>query len=317
MDSAHPMVARSGEDLLAMLPVLFGFQPDRSLVLVSLPPGPPMHARIDMGGTSGEVVEALALLFGPARKHRVERAVLYMLTDLATAEAFHEEIVTARRRWGIELLEVVVADGRRWRPLGSGAVAQEYDVWSHPFVAHAVLEGRVILPSRAALEATLSAEPARVAPVREHWGRGLVGAVDAASASALVARHADAGSAPGPHEIALLLALLEDDAACVEIAAATRRATARAHLGVWTTVVRAAPEELVAPAAAVLAFVAWLAGEGALAWCGVERARSGGGCAMTRLVAQLLEGAVRPETWDEWTDAGAGMTARDLGGGAA
>ena len=62
--------------------------------------------------------------------------------------------------------------------------------------------------------------------------------------------------------------------------------------------VRRSPEELVAPAAGLLAFAAWLAGDGALAWCAVDRSlRSDPDHTLAQLVAQALEGAVPPSAW--------------------
>ena len=52
---------------------------------------------------------------------------------------------------------------------------------------------------------------------------------------------------------------------------AITREEAAAHVRVWRDVVRRSPEELVAPAAGLLAFAAWLAGDGALAWCAIDR----------------------------------------------
>ena len=52
------------------------------------------------------------------------------------------------------------------------------------------------------------------------------------------------------------------------------RAVAPAHVGFWTDVVRRAPDDLLAAPAALLAFAAWLAGHGALAWCAVDRCQA-------------------------------------------
>jgi hypothetical protein len=63
--------------------------------------------------------------------------------------------------------------------------------------------------------------------------------------------------------------------------------------------VRVAPPDLVAPAASVLAFLAWLAGDGALAWCALDRAGEGERpCSLADRVAQALERALPPSVWD-------------------
>ena len=49
---------------------------------------------------------------------------------------------------------------------------------------------------------------------------------------------------------------------------------------------------------AVLAFAAWLAGHGAMAWCAVERARAQEPSnVLAGLVAQALEEALPPSSW--------------------
>jgi hypothetical protein len=67
---------------------------------------------------------------------------------------------------------------------------------------------------------------------------------------------------------------------------------------VWRELVRRTPEELAAPVAGLLAFAAWLSGDGALAWCAVERAlRADPDHTLARLVGRALEGAVPPSAW--------------------
>ena len=61
---------------------------------------------------------------------------------------------------------------------------------------------------------------------------------------------------------------------------------------------RRLPATHVAGPAAVLAFAAWLAGDGALAWCAVDRCRESEPThSLASLVAQLLESATPPDTW--------------------
>ncbi|QZY30869.1 DUF4192 domain-containing protein [Nocardioides coralli] len=67
--------------------------------------------------------------------------------------------------------------------------------------------------------------------------------------------------------------------------------------------VRRAPDDLAPHAAAVLGFVAWVSGDGALAWCAVDRARAlDPDHSLARLVADLLVAAVSPEEWEHVRD---------------
>ena len=78
------------------------------------------------------------------------------------------------------------------------------------------------------------------------------------------------------------------------------RADAVRHVAFWTDVVRRSPTSHVAGPAAVLAFAAWLVGDGALAWCAVDRCREAAPThSLASLVAQLLDSATSPDLWEE------------------
>jgi hypothetical protein len=63
-------------------------------------------------------------------------------------------------------------------------------------------------------------------------------------------------------------------------------------------VVRRSPDPLLAPPAALLAFTAWLSGDGALAWCAVDLCQGAEpGYSMAGLVTQALAGGIPPAAW--------------------
>jgi hypothetical protein len=68
----------------------------------------------------------------------------------------------------------------------------------------------------------------------------------------------------------------------------------------WTDLLRRAPGDLAGAAGAVLGFLAWLSGNGALAWCAVDRSEDAApGHELAGVVAELLSRAVPPEAWPE------------------
>ena len=78
----------------------------------------------------------------------------------------------------------------------------------------------------------------------------------------------------------------------------TREAAER-QVPVWSSLVRVAPPDLLASAASVLAFVAWLSGDGALAWCALDRAAEGDPpCTLADAVAEALDLALPPDVWE-------------------
>ena len=75
-------------------------------------------------------------------------------------------------------------------------------------------------------------------------------------------------------------------------------ADARRHVDLWRDVVRRSPGETLAAPAALLAFAAWLAGDGALGWCAVEVSQEAEpGYGLAGLVTQALAAGVPPTAW--------------------
>ncbi len=306
---------RSEADVLALVPFTLGFHPEDSLVLVALgPDNRPFHARIDLPDDVDELPLLPPPLVRAARRNGTERAVVVLYTDdHCMAEAAASLMVAALQTEGIACLLALRADGQRWYPQLAGPIdgraleGVPYDVRSHELTSQSVLEGRVTLGSRRQLVDSL----APIDPV-------LVDDVAAAHASlpALVltdrqllaaegrwlleqlALWMTTSVAPSPAVTARVLRAggaqqLRDRVWCEITAESADR-----HVELWRDVVRRSPEELVAPAAALLAFAAWLAGDGALGWCAVDRALSADpDHTLARLVGQALDNAVPPSTW--------------------
>jgi hypothetical protein len=120
--------------------------------------------------------------------------------------------------------------------------------------------------------------------------------------------------APGVEQVVELVRAWEeggprwDDGQAVAVAVALRsgqvrdglwrgldRTRARRQVDLWRDLVRRLPDQLVAHPAAVLAFVAWLAGDGALSWCAIDRCTAvEPGHPLAELVSELLTAAIPP-----------------------
>jgi hypothetical protein len=235
--------------------------------------------------------------------------VLFLLysDDPVRADRVTRRLVRAFRAADIEVVDVVRADGRRWFPLlrarrWAPPSGVPYDVSAHLFAAESVLSGRVTHASRADLEATVAPDPAAVARVAAAAGDPDGQRPEPGWLPATVARHVTAGSVPDDVEAASLLAGLLDVRVRDAALALLRRETAEAHARLWSDLVRRAPESLVAPAAAVLGFAAWLSGNGALAWCAVDRCLAADpDHRLARHLAEALTRAVPPSIWEEVT----------------
>jgi predicted nucleic acid-binding protein len=292
------LTARSPEDVLAAVPVVLGFEPRDSVVMLTFGGAETFHARVDL---SPAVDEAVTLLLEPALQHRVARVLFVVYAD----EGPPTRAVTGRLRRaftqaGIEVVEVLrVHEGRWFAPGRPGAPPSgvPYDVGDHRFRAQAVVEGIVVHSSRAELEGLLRPRPEAVAELARAVRRAVPSPPDE------IADLVDARLEPGRFATAelarVLLGMTEPrgrDAAW----AAMSREVAVDHLRLWTDTVQRAPEELVAAPAAVLALAAWLAGQGALAWCAVDRcAEVEPDNSLAGLVADALTRAVPPSAWTQ------------------
>lgn len=326
------LTARSPEDLLAAAAVVLGFWPSDSAVMLTFGCRHPFHARVDLPDR-GDIVdvvdgphrlagacrEVADTLVGPALQHGATRVVLLLYSDDPTlTRACWAALRTGFDDAGIEVIDAVRVGADRWYPLRAADRRRDegvaYDVSAHPFLVQAILDGRVTHRSRDDLAATLTTDDdaaARVAALVADLDAGAPdGAVDELTEGTWVEALAVDGHPPGEADLARLVRGLRStrvrDAAWSTITCET----ARAAIGFWTDVVRRTPDRLVPAPAALLAWAAWQHGNGALAWCAVDRCREVDvAYPLAGLLAEALERAVPPSVWDgfDWRE-GLGTT---------
>lgn len=310
------LTARTPEDLLAAVPVVLGFQPTDSLVMLTFGAPRPFHARVDLPRGPDAVAEVVEVLLGPARRHRVRQVVLvaYSADEHAAARVVRA-LCRAAGAAGIDVVDCVRAHEGRWFSLTPGgrpgvpAGGVAYDVSAHPFAAQSVLDGRVTHRSREELAASLSPDPARVAAVAAavadlpRWGREPD--TEQVWVAGTLGRLVREGTLPEDVEAARLLTAVRVEEVRDVAWQLMDRNDAVAQVALWTDLLRRAPAGLTAAPAALLGFAAWLAGHGALAWCALDRGEDDGDPSgaghrdLAGLVAALLERAVPPEDWGE------------------
>lgn len=307
---AHPadpaptlLRARTPDDIAAFVPLALGFLPERSVVMVSIGRGRGMHARVDLPHDPDDVDDVVEALLRPARRHGVDDVIVVVYDDDTTvadeaAWAIHEEFTAA----GIGVREVLRVHDDHWYAVLPGAPLAAYQgvrfaLADHRFTAQGVFDGRVTHASREALRSTIAPDADGARALEPDLAAATP--LPAGAVTALARRHVEHGTTFTGSELA---------AVALSIAAGDRRdeawvwltrGEARQAVELWSDAVRRLPAEHVSSPAAVLAFAAWLVGDGALAWCAVDRCRevepahSLGG-----LVAQLLEGATSPDSWE-------------------
>ncbi len=323
MTRPKTLTVRTPEDILALVPYVLGFLPEDSVVLMTTgDSGTPFHARTDLPD-SPEGLEAVAeLLVDAVVRNGARQGVVVLYT--ADAQLASEMLSTLRSHLQAIGVGIAVAlradDGCYADPDDPDAEPVAYDVEDHPLAAQAVFDGRVTYRTRQELSDSLvTNDPDAVERVAE-------------LCEAAADRLASAGRHPlGPRQPSRLRSTLVveglwardrlragvseatvlDDAdvarllvalVCAEIRdvlwAEIDQAGARAQVAFWTDVVRRAPLDVVAPAAALLAFAAWQAGDGALSWCALDRCREADpGYSMGQLIAATLQAAMPPSSW--------------------
>lgn len=303
------LTARSPEDLLAAVPVVLGFHPERSVVMMTFGVREAFHARVDLPDDDPALEEVARCLLEPVRRHRVPRVVFVLYCDDATrGRRTARRLVRRFTEAGVDVVEVLrVAEGRWFLATGSGRGVPEwgvpYDVSAHPFAARAVVDGQVTRKSRAALAATVAADGESVARVQQALHE-LGDAVDAHGAMGLcevaewMVGHTAAGTAPDDQELARVLISIRDPEVRDAGLAWLDRRNAVSRTDLWTDVLRRTPEPLVPAPAVLLALSAWVAGDGALAWCALERCLAADpDYPLAHRVAELLERAIPPSAW--------------------
>jgi hypothetical protein len=309
-------------DVLAFVPYSLGFLPADSIVLVAVGPrGTPMTARADLAGDTEDRLAAAAEVSRAAALNHANHALLVAYTDdPGRALTAVDEMADALAGVGVPVAHAFRADGRRWFTLlpedASWTAGTAYDLASHPLTSQSVLEGRVTYADRDGLAASLDpADPDRVDAValalahlgplpapaspqhdRPHlreeaqWAAGWV--------RHRVAHPVEVPRWPQAEDVARVLRVLEHGEARDVVWAEITRETSRDQVALWRTLARLAPAGHRAHVSALLAFAAWLDGDGALAWCAVDRARQADpDHGLAALVAGSLENAVPPSVW--------------------
>ncbi|HET7683173.1 MAG TPA: DUF4192 domain-containing protein [Marmoricola sp.] len=314
--------ARTPLDLIALAPYVLGFHPEDSVVLMTFGGGEPFHARVDLPLDVAGQESVSTMLEGAARKHAAPfAAVLVYSDDVEAAATMAELLVAGLCHAGVEVVDALRVEGEEYFDcLDTTLPGIPYDLSTHPFTASRVFDGRVAHDSRAALADTLVGT--------DEDDRAAVHQAATRFADAVLAEHGvdsirDAGDRwlgeqalwlhdrllelPGEgrqvrglsvSDCGRLLVLLSQLSLRDVAWGIIDRENARVQVDLWRELVRRAPDELLAAPAALLGFAAWQAGDGALAWCALDRCTAvDADYGLAEIVADLLTRAVPPSAW--------------------
>ena len=322
-------------ELLAGLPVLFGFRPTDSLVVICLEePRGRVGFRLRVDLPPPEQCEQLALHLVDVLRRNVAGVVLVVACsdEPVVADPAVRALVGRLRSAGIQVRDAVRCDGTRYwsyvcaDPACCPPEGRDYDEGGGRLVAEAVWAGMEVLPDRAALAARVGAiDPAGVERMERATAVAAQEMADALGDRDLATMQSDrslleTGMACVTEIVERRLARSDGDAAGEDLseADAARLAVwcslpivrdtvwarigtddAPAHLRLWSEAARMVVPPYELPVLALAGFSAWLSGDGALAWCAVERADEvDPDDRLVGLLSSLLIEAVPPSAWE-------------------
>lgn len=313
--SGRPVTkVRGPADTLALVPYLLGFVPVESLVVVAVARGTTFGPifRLDLPDEEDRS-SAADLVQGFLRKHGFAQVVVAVYSaDAEAADPFAALVLERMRAEAVQVVDAFRGDGSRWwsyvcdDPFCCPAKGVEYDVDASPAAVDAVMAGLAKAPDREALRAQFEpgaadARRAVAAAVSSLRGEGAP-LLTVEEVRALLPRVL-AGQVTEPREQARLLMTLTRTRQRDAVWGAMRRADAGQHLDAWRSLMRLAPDGLLAPVGSLAAFAAWLSGRGVLASHAVERVLTvHPDYPMAALIMRALESALDPHDWCSWEE---------------
>ena len=302
--------------LIAALPAVLGFVPEKSLVLVTVDRGEMgCVMRVDL---SEELLHSLAHIADVAAAAKPDSAIAVLIDeDGATCRTCNDEyrelaegLTTALASRGIELLAAHVVDrvavGGRWHCAdGCGNEGTVEDPSASPLAVAAVLDGRRLYARRADLQEVIEViDPARADALADVIGDRKpdpaqrpddAARADVEAAVAAAARVAD-GAELRDDELARLAWALTDLRVRDTLYALAVGENAGQAESLWAQLSRTLPEPWRVEALVLLAFSAYARGDGPLAGVSLEAAlRVDPTHRMAGMLDTALQSGLRPE----------------------
>lgn len=315
----NKMIARTLDDILAVVPVAFGFQPEESVVMLASGADKSVfQARSDLvANPAGQRALADYLVDAAITNDRNRLVLLFYTSDAELAEGQARQCLRAATAGGLEVATAVRVDESRCyslRAIDPVAAFREpegrpFHNAEHPFTLQANYDGRVIHRSRAEMAGELADFDERDAKqigralkkLRSANGSTAVGKRDQARwlqrrLRQYAADRQRLSVADAARVLDLVSAVILRDVAWLEI-----QLHNRAWMELWLDLTRRSsllPDHDRTAPAALLAFSAWQAGDGAVAWCAVTQCLDiDPDYSMAHLVADVLSQAIPPESW--------------------
>ncbi|BBX74160.1 DUF4192 domain-containing protein [Mycobacterium shinjukuense] len=323
--------------LIAALPAVLGFVPEKSLVLVTVRDGELGSVmRADLSGELPDRVEQLAGIAAAADPDAAIAVIVdadgaqcpicqddyRRLCAALTAALSHRQVTL----WAAHVVDRVALGGRWHCVDGCGSSGAIDDPASSPLAVAAVLDGRRLYPRRADLQAVIAVDdPARSAELADAVGERAAARElahradpvacrrrDVENAMAAAARVAD-GQPLSDADVAELGCALRDVSVRDTLYALAVGENADEAESLWVVLARVLPPPWRVEALVLLAFSAYVRGDGPLAGVSLEAAlRCEPGHRLAGMLDRALQSGLRPEHIRELATTGYRL-ARQLG----
>lgn len=300
------LVITTPDDLLNALPHVLGFEPRNSLITVPFRGGG-MTARVDIPTNAEERRGAIGTIRRAYSRNAQPGdlvAIVCVTDDVHTAQHCSSQLATALEQVGIHTPLRLWATDERWMDLNSGEGGIRTAASAERIAAEAAFAGKAApATSRQALADSLAGDRGPVAAVlnqaRRHAARSGIRAEHEWAIERMERFDADGVRLTDPEAARMLIAIEHKptrDALWTDMS----RDNAASHSALWSDLTRRAPDEVRTPAATMLAFSAWLAGDGAKAWCALEQIPPDSApYTMATVIATALHHATNPAAWEE------------------
>ncbi|MGV0643459.1 DUF4192 domain-containing protein [Mycolicibacterium sp. XJ2546] len=298
--------------LIAALPAVLGFVPEKSLVLVTVERGAMgCVMRVDLSDDLPDCLDHIAEVAAGARP---DSAIAVMVDEegancrLCNDDYRHlaDALTMSLAEQGIELLAAHVVDrvaaGGRWHCAdGCGSAGTVEDPSASPLAAAAVLDGRRLYARRAELQQVIAvSDPGRTsalaAAIRDGGKRTDAQARRDIEAAIEAAAHVAGGDELSDDTLARLADALTDPTVRDTLYALAVGENAGQAESLWAELCRRLPEPWRVEALVLLAYSAYVRGDGPLAGVSLEAAlRCDGTHRMAGMLDTALQSGLRPE----------------------
>lgn len=300
------VVVTTPDDLLNALPHVLGFEPRESIITVPFRGGG-MTARVDIPTTVEERRQAIGTLRSAYARNTQpgDMVAIVCLTDnVHAAQRCSAALATALEQVGVHTPLRLWATAERWMELNSGEAGVRTAASAEWIAAESTFSGRTPpAASRQALADSLAGDHGPVAAVldqtRQAAGVSGLGPEHQWAVGRLEQFHTDGVRLTDP-EAARMLVAIEHKPTRDALWTDMTRDNAASHTTLWTDLTRRAPDGVRTPAATMLAFSAWLSGDGAKAWCALEQIPADSPpYSMATVIATALHNATPPGAWED------------------